>query len=265
MTDHLFRIRIRAIFADVCYRFYVLADSKLSGPTVDDLTASSSVKVVGGVPYLEVGFNAYRAPQYWPADNEWRVDYASQCTEYDPDVVTMDVFWKMGKAFEFFSLVLGGGGALFLWFSSCFVFSPVTWRWAGHEVMAAAIFQSCAFVWFANAMCRTEGNTCALFFGSKADIAAAMFWLTSAVAIYCRYPSPQPREGQGAGSASGQGDVEMSGTGTGGNGEDGEIEDLQFENDELPLDGDAMAKMDQGEDENPELEVPANKDDHEII
>ena len=242
-------------------------DSKLSGPTVDDLTASSSVKVVGGVPYLEVGFNAYRAPQYWPADNEWRVDYASRCTEYDPDVVTMDVFWKMGKAFEFFSLVLGGGGALFLWFSSCFVFSPVTWRWAGHEVMAAATFQSCAFVWFATAMCRMEGNTCALFFGSKADIAAAMFWLTSAVAIYCRYPSPQPKERQGSGTAAEQGDVEMSGnrTRTGNRNDDGELKDLQFENDELPLEGNAMAKMNQGENENPELEVPANKDDHEII
>ena len=175
----------------------------------------------------------------------------------------------MGKAFEFFSLVLGGGGALFLWFSSCFVFSPVTWRWAGHEVFAAASFQACAFIWFATAMCRMEGNTCALFFGSKADIAAAMFWLTSAVAIYMRYPSPQPKEGQGTGAdpadGVGQGDVELSGTGPGHNEDDIDVEDLQFENDELPLEGNAKAKMSQGENENPELEVPAHKDDHEII
>ena len=265
--------------------------SRLTGPTVDDLMAGGTVVVVGGIPYLEVGFNAYRAPQYWPQDNEWKVDYSSRCIAYDPDVVTMDIFWKLGKAFEFFSLVLGGGGALFLWFSGCFVFSPATWRWAGHEVCAAATFQSMAFIWFATSMCRQEGNTCSLFFGSKADIAAAAFWLTSALAIYLRYPLPQPKDGdhrqqqEGPSSDTEEG-LEMNGgpTGDGGVGgsspefQEDEVEDLQFENDEiprnqvagseLPLEGNVRAKIisQQGDDsENPEMEIPAHKDDAEII
>jgi len=258
--------------------------SRLTGPTVDDLTAGSTVVVVGGIPYLEVGFNAYRSPQYWPQDNEWKVDYSSQCIAYDPDVVTMDIFWKLGKAFEFFSLVLGGGGALFLWFSGCFVFSPATWRWAGHEVFAAATFQSLAFIWFATSMCRQEGNTCSLFFGSKADIAAAMFWLTSAMAIYLRYPPPQAKEGSHQQQEeTTSGDEQELGLNGGNDDDDGnnnevEVEDLQFENDEmprnqvaggeLPLEGDAKAKLSKGDSkghENPELEIPAHKDGAELI
>jgi len=262
--------------------------SRLTGPTVDDLTAGTAVVVVGGIPYLEVGFNAYRAPQYWPQDNEWKVDYSSRCIAYDPDVVNMDIFWKLGKAFEFFSLVLGGGGALFLWFSGCFVFSPATWRWAGHEVFAASTFQSMAFIWFATSMCRQEGNTCSSFFGSKADVAAAAFWLTSALAIYLRYPLPQPKDGgeqQQGGTSGDEEGLEMNGRTTDdgdGNSPDfreDEVEDLQFENDEmprnqvagseLPLEGDAQAKISQGGGAeghaSPELEIPAHKDDAELI
>lgn len=257
--------------------------SRLTGPTVDDLTAGGTVVVVGGIPWLEVGFNAYRAPQYWPQDNEWKVDYSSRCIAYDPDVVAMDIFWKLGKAFEFFSLVLGGGGALFLWFSGCFVFSPATWRWAGHEVFAAATFQSMAFIWFATSMCRQEGNACSLFFGSKADIAAAAFWLTSALAIYLRYPLPQPKDGgqqhqqQEGTSADAEAGLEMNGGPSGDGGAGGDVEDSQFENDELPqnqvagselpLEGNAKFKLSsqEGGNENPEVEIPAHRDDAELI
>lgn len=195
---------------------------------------------------IPVGFNAYRAPRYVAELGEWRVDFLDKCSEYDPNVVDLDVYWKVGKAFEFLSLVMGGGAALFLWFSSCFVFSPATWKWAGYEVALAAIFQSFAFIWFMNAMCREDSNTCGLFIGSNADIAAACLWFFSAVAIFAKYPhAQQAKEGDASLS-----DLELAEE------EDG------FENDdraalELPVDGAADAKMAPPID--PELEVPERK------
>ena len=63
-----------------------------------------------------------------------------------------------------------------------------------------------------------------------------------------------------------------------GNNNEVEVEDLQFENDEmprnqvaggeLPLEGDAKAKLSKGDskgNENPELEIPAHKDGAELI
>ena len=63
-----------------------------------------------------------------------------------------------------------------------------------------------------------------------------------------------------------------------GNNHDVEVEDLQFENDEmprnqvaggeLPLEGDAKAKLSKGDSEgheDPELEIPAHKDGAELI
>lgn len=163
--------------------------ARLTGPIVAELTNSNLQ-----FPYLEVGFNAFRAPLPI-GGNEWAVDYTSKCLDYDPDVVSMDGYWNAAKIFQFLSLVFGGGGSLFLWFSSCFLFSPATWRWAGYEVVAAFLFQSLAFLWFRTDMCRGDGNSCALFFGSKTDIVAAVFWLVSALAIFLKYPAPQPKEG----------------------------------------------------------------------
>jgi hypothetical protein len=86
-------------------------------------------------------------------------------------------------------LVLGGGGALFLWFSSCFVFSPGTWRWAGYEVFGAFLFQCLSFLWFRTEMC--GNNDCELFYGSKLNIAAASLFLFSSLLVICRYPAPK--------------------------------------------------------------------------
>jgi len=81
-------------------------------------------------------------------------------------------------------------GALFLWFSSCFVFSPGTWRWTGYELLGASILQTISFVWFSTGICHNDGNTCDLFLGSYLDIAAATLWLVSAVTIFVKYPPP---------------------------------------------------------------------------
>lgn len=158
--------------------------SHLTGPSVAALTGSDNV------PYLEVGFNAYREPDYNIETGKWVVEYSGKCLEYDREIT--DAYWDVSKAFAYLSLVFGGGGALFIWCSSCFVFGPGTWRWAGYEVLAACIFQSLSFLWFLTAICAEEGNQCALFFGSKSDMVAAIFWLISAIAIFARYPKPAP-------------------------------------------------------------------------
>ena len=45
-------------------------------------------------------------------------------------------------------------------------------------------------------MCtREEGDRCDLFFGSNSDVAAAVFWFVSALAIFVRYPVPKPKGG----------------------------------------------------------------------
>ena len=140
------------------------------------------------MPFVEVGFNGYRKPEYFSDTDEWRVQYTGQCNEYTVEVP--DTVWILSKAFAFLALVFGGGGALFLWFSTCFVFGPGTWKWAGYEVLFASFFQALSFLWFLTDMCTYQGSTCTLFYGSKSDIVAASFWFGSAFIIFMRYPKP---------------------------------------------------------------------------
>jgi len=156
--------------------------SRLTGPSVAVLTQSDAV------PYLEVGFNSYRQPEFVRETNEWRVQYSKSCIDYSGEIP--DIYWNAARIFAFMALVFGGGGALFLWFSSCFVFGPGTWRWAGYEILAASIFQTLSFLWFLTSMCTSEGNTCELFFGSKSNIISASLWFVSALSIFTRYPKP---------------------------------------------------------------------------
>lgn len=142
------------------------------------------------VPWLEVGLGAYREPVLNTKTGHWEVVYTGQCYQY-PYNIPQDGYWNAARGFDFFALVLGGGGTFFLWFTSCCVFSPGTWRMTGYEVLLAAIFQSLSFLWFMTAMCTQSGGTCELFWGSKADIIAASFWFVSAMSIFCYYPAPK--------------------------------------------------------------------------
>eukprot|EP00545_Synedropsis_sp_CCMP1620_P005545 CAMPEP_0119015100 /NCGR_PEP_ID=MMETSP1176-20130426/10559_1 /TAXON_ID=265551 /ORGANISM="Synedropsis recta cf, Strain CCMP1620" /LENGTH=244 /DNA_ID=CAMNT_0006968367 /DNA_START=191 /DNA_END=925 /DNA_ORIENTATION=- len=157
--------------------------SSVSGSVVQQIAKNKDV------PFVEIGFVAYREPTYNEEDKTWNVAYTGACATYDPDLE--DSFWKAAKGFAFGALVLGGASSLFLWFSTCFIFSRGTWRWAGYQVVLAFICQALAFLWFGTAICKDEDNSCDLFYGSKADIAASVLWFASAVLIFARYPKPQ--------------------------------------------------------------------------
>lgn len=215
--------------------------AKLTGPIVAELT-NSNIQF----PYLEVGFNAFRAPLPM-GNNNWAVDYTSKCIDYDPEFVTMDGYWNAAKIFQFLSLVFGGGASLFLWFSSCFLFSPATWRWAGYEVVAAFLFQSLAFLWFRTEMCHGDGNSCSLFFGSKTNIVAAVFWSVSALTIFLKYPAPNPKEGDTRSGLAAP-EVEFATMGEDATAADTASEDIAeteqpSEAMDLPIEGDADAQM----------------------
>ena len=169
---------IASVFQDGCD--YAI----IEGPVVQTITDDNDA-----VPWVEVGYAAYRTPEYNLATGSWEITYSGRCSNYNFERVEMDPTWKAAKAFAFLALVLGGGGTLFLWFSTCCIFSKATWRWAGHEVMLACLFQALAFLWFENSMCHYR-NTCSLSWGSKADVVACVFWAMAALAIFCKYPEP---------------------------------------------------------------------------
>ncbi|EED94413.1 predicted protein [Thalassiosira pseudonana CCMP1335] len=142
------------------------------------------------IPFLDVGFNQYREPLQHPTEGTWYVDYRLNCDPYNTDVVNIGGVWSFSKVMAFLSLVFGGGGSLFLWFSTCFIFTKGTWRWAGCELVAATVCQSLSFVWFKVDMCHgNDGqDKCELNYGSKANILASVFWLASVVCIFGKYP-----------------------------------------------------------------------------
>ena len=187
---HGFYAVIPALFSTFAWFSSLTQDgcdyARLTGPVVADLTNDPNV------PFLDVGFNQYRSPTQDPKDGMWYVDYRLPCEDYNTDIVNMDGFWTFSKIAAFLSLVFGGGGALFLWFSSCFIFSRGTWRWAGYELLVATIFQAFSFLWFKTGLCHgNDGKDgCSLYYGAKADILASCFWFVSALVIFCRYPKP---------------------------------------------------------------------------
>jgi hypothetical protein len=137
------------------------------------------------VPYLEVGFGAYREPVF--KNNEWQVAHSGACFAYPPALVHQDSYWQAAKTFDFLAMILGGGATIFLWLSTCCVFSKATWRVVGYEVVVAALFESLSFLWFRTSLCRT--GKCELFWGSKFDIVSTV----SAALIFCFYPTPEDR------------------------------------------------------------------------
>jgi hypothetical protein len=169
--------------------------ARLEGPIVRDITNSEII------PYVEVGFVAYRKPQYNPVDDSWNVVYGGgTCLMFDDTLSSsiQDSYWIAAKLLAFVALVLGGAGALFVCFSTCFVLSKATWRLAGYQILLACICQCLSFIWFATNICHHDDddvnvNSCHLFMGSKADICASIFFLGSGLLILHRYPKSAPK------------------------------------------------------------------------
>lgn len=211
--------------------------AQLTGNVVALLTQNAET------PYLDVGFAQYRAPTF-TAGQGWSISYSGSCQSYPSNLVSVDGHWRAAKGFDFLALVLGGGGTLFLWFSTCFVFSKGTWRWAGYEVLLASIFQAFAFLWFGTALCST--NTCSLSWGSKADIVACIFWFVTAVMIFVRYPSPKDDFVDGMNGEEGQHTFETS-EGAPTLDENGNVvtpsDDAGVDLTDVPLEGDATATL----------------------
>jgi len=175
--------------------------ASISGPIVSEilLTTTGDAEDSNSVPYLEFGFNGYRIPQVGE-EEEWYIDYTSNCHDYEEIFVKRDIYWDLSRILSFLSLVLGGGGAIFLWFSTCFIFSPATWRWTGYEILVAAMLQLGSFLWFNTAVCQDDpDNVCRLRFGSKSDIVAGTLWLVSATVMLMKYPSPRIKSVAGRG------------------------------------------------------------------
>ena len=137
--------------------------AKVTGHIVTQLASRPDV------PYLEFGLGAYREPHptgykvnsvTGSKDITWETNYSGTCTEYPFDTNEYDIYWKVSKGCAFLALVIGGGGTLFVWCSTCFVFSRGTWKYAGYELLLASFCQAVAFIWFFNTVaCRTTSTT----------------------------------------------------------------------------------------------------------
>lgn len=152
--------------------------AKLTGDLVGQIASTPDAT------YLEVGFKAFREPL-----SDGTARYLGPCTAYPDELVNQDTLWTTAKGFAFFAQVLGLSSALFLWFSTCCVFSKGTWHLASVQIALAAVCQACSFIWFQTEMC--EENSCDLFWGSKTDIVATVFWTLAAAMMCCKYPEPQ--------------------------------------------------------------------------
>lgn len=155
--------------------------SSVAGPIVADITNNPLV------PYIHVGLSHYREPTYNKDDGEWYVDETLPCQAYNTDVVDIDGVWTFAKITSFLSFVFGGGGALFICFSSCFVFRKETWRWAGYEMLMATLSGALSFTWFATSLCGE--NKCDMQYGAFVDIIACVSWALSVLFIFCHYPA----------------------------------------------------------------------------
>jgi hypothetical protein len=159
----------------------------VSGPIVQQLHPTYTAG--NDVPYLEFGMAAYRLPTTGSVvgNNHTDTSFTGTCSEYPPDEL-LDGRWRAARVCSFLALVLGGGGTIFVWCSTCFVFSRVTWKWTGYELLLASVCQALAYVWFTTQMC--SWNTCSLSLGSQSDFIAVACWFLAGLLIVCKYPVP---------------------------------------------------------------------------
>ena len=152
-------------------------------------------------PFVDAGLSHYRAPTLNDS-GEWVLDYTVPCEDYNLDVVTIDAAWRCASFTAFLSVVLGGGGAMYVFLSSCIVFRRSAWRWAGYELLAAVLCQVLTFSWFATSICHENDNACALNYGARADILAAGMWASAAACLFRHHPSARKTSPPASNSAS---------------------------------------------------------------
>lgn len=159
--------------------------ARVTGPIVADITNNPSI------PFIDAGLSRYRAPILNPMNGQWVLDLSVPCEEYNTDVIDIDAAWTFAKITSFLALVFGGGGAIFVWFSSCYVFQRHVWRWAGYELLVATALLALTFAWFATGMCHgNDGkDECAMHYGARADILACILWAGATLFILCKYPA----------------------------------------------------------------------------
>mmetsp|Transcript_41066 Transcript_41066/g.98984 ORF Transcript_41066/g.98984 Transcript_41066/m.98984 type:complete len:295 (+) Transcript_41066:314-1198(+) len=184
--------------------------ARVEGPVVAELTTLGELPP----PWLEFGIGAFRAPsqeslaevsastentntnttnnlqwqfEHW-YDNLLEGEENCQLFQVETMEKFMDNAWTTARTFAFLALVLGGGGTLFLWASTFFVFSRGTWRWTGYLILIGSLCNSMTFLWYLTSIC--SWNTCSMFWGSKTNILASTLWFLGGLFIVCRYPIP---------------------------------------------------------------------------
>jgi hypothetical protein len=158
----------------------------VEGPLVIQLDPTFTSETV---PFLQFGLSTFREPSKLDGTNNYTISLTGNCTEYPQPQLLVDTKWSTARAFDFLALVLGGGGTLFVWCSTCFVFSRVTWRWTGYGLILASLCQATVYVWFTTLIC--SWNTCTWSYGSQSDLLAVIFWVVSGILMISKYPPPQ--------------------------------------------------------------------------
>jgi hypothetical protein len=158
----------------------------VEGPLVIQLDPTFTLETV---PYLQFGLSTFREPSKLAEGNNYTISLTGNCTEYPQPQLLVDTTWTTARAFDFVALVLGGGGTLFVWCSTCFVFSRVTWRWTGYNLVLASLCQATVYVWFTTQLC--SWNTCTWSYGSQSDLLAVIFWMLSGMLMVFKYPTPK--------------------------------------------------------------------------
>lgn len=180
--------------------------ARVEGPVVAELTTLGELPP----PWLEFGIGAFRAPSEesiadlsqnnnaTKTDFQWQLEHwfhnllegEENCKLFEVEIMEkfMDNAWTTARTFAFLALVLGGGGTLFLWASTFFVFSRGTWRWTGYLILIGSLCNSMTFLWYHTSIC--SWNTCSMFWGSKTNILACCLWFLGGLCIVCRYPVP---------------------------------------------------------------------------
>mmetsp|Transcript_11843 Transcript_11843/g.34185 ORF Transcript_11843/g.34185 Transcript_11843/m.34185 type:complete len:398 (+) Transcript_11843:349-1542(+) len=188
----------------------------VTGPgIIDELRVSSPTHLP---PFIELGMEAYREPTAVSSggdkgsEERYDINYSGDCLEYPDKFIAhrMDETWEIARLLKFIALVLGGGGALFIWCSTCFVFSKGTWKiLVGYELLLATLCQAASFMWFWNDVCKNQIDmpyarthqedpdvdyvtSCSMSWGAKADVASCCVWFFAALMVICYYPQPRP-------------------------------------------------------------------------